>query len=206
MSMDIKAILKNPLNQQYIAEILFPVIGYFLLDWSLLIIVVFYLLDQLANQILFFKRLNKVIHYREKGGVFIWLSIGLFLIIFIAELWILNGSFNTISDLTGTCYHHELEHFAKDELWFIFPLLILMYHLQDKMMFYMPKRYANHHAKSFFGVNLIENILILLLIFGATYIYSFLNISDGWVIVGIIATKLLFDLALKPQIKKFTIR
>ena len=199
MSMDIKKELKNPLNQQYIAEILFPFIGYLFFDWSLLIIVVFYLLDQLASQILFYKRLYTINQYwNEKNGVFyLLISIVLFVIVFATELYFLNNSFSFISDQNGICYVDELQLFSKNELWFLFPFLLLMYHLQDKMLFYMPRKFEHILPKNYTLINLLMNIIIMVLIIMATYIYPKTQLPNIAVIFCIVAVKLLFDYTFK---------
>ncbi|HIP35508.1 MAG TPA: hypothetical protein EYG85_01495 [Crocinitomix sp.] len=202
MSIDIKRELKNPINQQYIAEILFPFIGYLFFDWSLLIIVVFYLLDQLASQILFAKRLHTINKYwnENKGQRYLLASLVLFFLIFFVELFVLNQSFSKISDLTGICYNDELIEFSKNELWFLFPLLLAMYYLQDKMLFYLPKLYEQHLTQPYFIKNGVENLIILILVSLSTYIYFLFSIPDMVVILCIVVVKLIFDLVIKKRL------
>lgn len=199
MSMDIKKELKNPFNQQYIAEILFPFIGYLFFDWSLLIIIVFYLLDQLAYQLLFFKRLKTIIKYwnNEKGWIYLFSTVIIFLVFFIAELFFLNQSFSFISDVTGICYLEELKIFATNELWILFPVLLLMYYMQDKMFFYMPRRFEQYLTKTYAIQNLIKNLVILILVAIGTYIYLLVELSDLVVILCVVITKLAFDFTFK---------
>jgi hypothetical protein len=197
--MDIKKELKNPFTQQYIAEILFPFIGYLLFDWSLLIIVVFYLLDQLAYQLLFFKRLTTINKYwdNKRGRVYLVFSIIIFFVLFIAELFFLNQSFSFISDVSGDCYLDELIAFAKNELWLLFPLLLLMYYMQDKMLFYMPRRFELCLPKTYVTQNLIKNAVIVLLVIVSSYVYPLVELPDLVVIFSIVITKLVFDFAFK---------
>jgi hypothetical protein len=199
MSIDIKKDLKNPFIQQFIAEILFPFIGYLFFDWSLLIIVVFYLLDQLAYQLIFFKRLHVInMYWNDKNGwLYLIISIGFFFLVFTIELYILNQSFSYISDITGSCYLDELKTFAKNELWILFPVLLLMYYMQDKMLFYMPRRFEQYLSKTYMIHNLIKNVVILILVVVASYVYPLTNFPDLAIIFCIVSIKLIYDFTLK---------
>jgi hypothetical protein len=199
MSIDIKKELKNPFTQQNIAEILFPFIGYLFFDWSLLIIVVFYLLDQLAYQLIFFKRLYVInMYWDDKNGwLYLITSIGFFFLVFTIELYILNQSFSYISDITGNCYLNELKTFAKNELWILFPVLLLMYYMQDKMLFYMPRRFEQYLSKTYMIHNLIKNVVILILVVVASYVYPLTNFPDLAIIFCIVSIKLIYDFTLK---------
>jgi len=168
-------------------------------DWSLLIIIVFYLLDQLAYQLLFFKRLKTIIKYwnNEKGWIYLFSSVTLFLVLFIAELFFINQSFSFISDIIGVCYLDELKIFAKNELWILFPVLLLMYYMQDKMLFYMPRRFEQYLTKNYTIHNLIKNLIILILVVIGTYIYPFVELPDLIVILCVVITKLAFDFSFK---------
>ncbi len=202
MSIDIKNQLKNPFTQQYIAEIVFPFIGYLLFDWTLLIIIVFYLLDQLASQLLFFKRLHFINKYwNEKNGwVYLFLSVFFFIINFGLEIYVLNQTFAFISDHNGTCYADELISFSKNELWILFPILLLMYYMQDKMLFYVPKKFEQILSKPYFINNLIQNVVITVLVVLGTFLYPFLNLADLIVILCITFVKLGFDYVFKNKI------
>ena len=201
MSIDIKKELKNPFTQQYIAEILFPFVGYLFFDWSLLIIVVFYLLDQLASQLLFFKKLHFINHYwdEKNGWVYLLSSIFLFIITFGLELYFLNTSFAYISDQNGTCYVDELNTFAKNELWFLFPILLLMYFMQDKILFYVPKKFEQILSKPYFVNNTIQNLVVLIMVVVASFIYPFIKWPDIIIILCIVIVKLMYDFTIKKM-------
>ena len=121
--MDLKTKLRNPKVQQYILEIVFPLAGYYFWDWSLLIIIVFYLLDFLASQLLFFRRLYFI---QKHQNIFLWwtipLSITLFSILYLLVIRALSTSF-IFTEYGSVKPYDELTVFVKDELWFLFPVI-----------------------------------------------------------------------------------
>jgi hypothetical protein len=204
--MSFKTYLKNPLNQQYIAEILFPILGYLFFDWSLLIIVLFYLIDQLAAQILFLKRLHTInqFHQIKNGPILIMISTFSFIAFFSIELYGLYLAFEKLSDLTGNCFTEEVLSFIKNELWLLFPLLILVYYMQDKLTFYMPRRFETQSSKNYVLINFIENCIITILVVIGSYMYQFLTLPDLIVIALILVIKIAYDILLRPKIKFLT--
>ena len=204
--MSFKTYLKNPLNQQYIAEILFPILGYLFFDWSLLIIVLFYLIDQLAAQILFLKRLHTInqFHQIKNGPILIMISTFSFIVFFSIELYGLYLAFEKLSDLTGNCFTEEVLSFIKNELWLLFPLLILVYYMQDKLTFYMPRRFETQSSKNYVLINFIENCIITILVVIGSYMYQFLTLPDLIVIALILVIKIVYDILLRPKIKFLT--
>jgi hypothetical protein len=204
--MSFKTYLKNPLNQQYIAEILFPILGYLFFDWSLLIIVLFYLIDQLAAQILFLKRLHTInqFHQIKNGPILIMISTFSFIAFFSIELYGLYLAFEKLSDLTGNCFTEEVLSFIKNELWLLFPLLILVYYMQDKLTFYMPRRFETQSSKNYVLINFIENCIITILVVIGSYMYQFLTLPDLIVIALILLIKIAYDILLRPKIKFLT--
>jgi hypothetical protein len=204
--MSFKTYLKNPLNQQYIAEILFPILGYLFFDWSLLIIVLFYLIDQLAAQILFLKRLHTInqFHQIKNGPILIMISTFSFIVFFSIELYGLYLAFEKLSDLTGNCFTEEVLSFIKNELWLLFPLLILVYYMQDKLTFYMPRRFETQSSKNYVLINFIENCIITIMVVIGSYMYQFLTLPDLIVIALILVIKIAYDILLRPKIKFLT--
>lgn len=203
--MDLKTKLRNPRMQQYILEIIFPLAGYYFWDWSLLIIVVFYLLDYLASQLLFFRRLFFI---QKHQNIYIWwllpLSILLFSGVYVGTLKLVSTSLVFVEYKSVKPYD-ELLLFAKDELWFLFPMILLTYYMMDKMFFFMPRRFMKYKSKQYFTRNIMSNILAILLVAGASYFVGRDNFSDVVIILGIIITKLTYDLFVKKKLLKIDV-
>jgi len=201
--MTIKQKLRHPQFQQQILEVAFPLLGYFFWDWSLLIIVVFYLLDFLASQIMYSRRLAKIISvFNEKLNGILILSILTSALFVLIIIFMTHSFFETQYLLLNKSLNSELITFAKDELWYLFPIILLSYYMMDKMMFYMPKRFFNFSVRLYFKKNILANLIAILLIGLGLYLYTVINPSDLVAIIGIVLIKLGFDFGIKKQILK----
>jgi len=202
--MNLIAQLRNPKVQQYGLEILFPIAGYFFWNWSLLIIVVFYLLDFLASQLLYFRRLFFI---QKQEDLIKWrlpLSVGLFLILYFVVLKCITVS-SIFINYNSIKPYDELMLFAKEELWFLFPVILLSYFMMDKMFFYMPRRFMNHKTKLYFIKNLISNSIATVLILAAVFISNEFIIHDLVILFLTITIKLMFDFGVKKRLLKIDI-
>ena len=201
--MDFKSKLRNPKIQQYGLEIIFPIASYFFWDWTVLLIVVFYLLDYLASHVMFTRRLMTIQKYQKEKVFWIVPSSALiFLALYGVVLWVLN---NTFDKSTNSSHLVELTAFAKDELWFLFPVILLSYFMMDKMFFYMPRRFMNHKTKKYFFKNVVANLIATVLIVVAVFLSALFRPHDLIIIFSIIVTKLGFDFGVKKTLLKIDI-
>ena len=187
--------LKNPFVQQYALEILLPIAGFFFFDWSLTIIGVFYFLDQIASDLVFTRRLKRI---GKETGVSNFAALSIlaligFLLIFLIELFIFHKYWPGIISQNTPDFYAELWDFTVSELWLLFPLLILMYHLKDTFTFYMPRRYLNYNFNKALIGRLILNAGILILIFAGLLLTPQLNGLEIIALFIFIAIKLAYD-------------
>lgn len=198
--MDLKEKLRNPQVQQTVLEVIFPIAGYLFWDWSLMIIVVFYLLDYVVSQLFFVRRLYYTMKFvNELSYGLILASIFSFLVFYSVELLILNDSFSYLYTQLNKSHFDELIDFAKDELWMLFPAIVLMYYMTDKMFFYVPRRFLKLNVKIYALKNIIANVMILFLIAIGKFIFDSFQVPDLIVIFGLVISKLIFDIYIKKK-------
>jgi len=197
--MGFKFDLRHPKVQQSVLEVVFPLAGYFFWDWSLLIIVIFYLIDWLASQVMYTFRLNKVkTQFNESFGWVLPVSIVVFIVLFLATNLFLYSSFDSIYELIkDSNLNNEIVTFSKDELWYLFPLIILSYYMMDKMLFYVPKYFTNYSVRPYLYKNIVSNVIATVIIFSGVLIYLVIEVSDIFTIVLIVLIKLFFDVVIK---------
>lgn len=176
-------------------ELLFPIIGFLFFDWSFLIIVLFYLVDQLGNQVNFFARLRFVqTLYLPKKKVLFPLALGIFSILFLIELFLLYPLFlNYLYDCQPGFLHSELIDFLKQEFWLFLPLLIFANYLKDKMAFYktdLPYKESPEKMLILNSIKIISAFGLVALIWALWLIFK---PSAIWLIIIIAGLKLLFD-------------
>ena len=205
MAFDFREKLRNPFVQQYAIEILFPLIGYFFFGWGILLIGVYYLLDRFASQLLFFRRL---VWMRKKGNEssfylilsivlsFIWITIEI-----VALVYSIHLTQNTALETIG----QEVYAFTLDELWFLFPLVILMYHLKDQFTFYMPRHYLKFDYVRSVKWNLVGGGLQLALLVLGMVLWIQFFIPNWAVIFIFVSVKIGYDLFVKNRLERYAL-
>lgn len=201
--MTVKERLQNPFVQQYLLEILLPIVGYYFFDWSLVIIASFYLIDQIGAEYSFVRKVNAIAKSESKSGLqFSLIAILFFLMIAGVEIVSLYDYFGNGKLETEQNMINEFTVFAKEELWILVPLIILMYHLKDQFTFFMPRRYLQKETKKFFFGHLLELTLIGVLVVVGSFVFSNLDIPDQILLFSFLTIKLIFDFTVGRLIDK----
>jgi len=202
--MDWKLQLRNPKVQQGVMEVVFPLAGYFFWDWSLLIIVVFYMIVWLASQVMFTRRLIKVKEqFNERLNWVLPLSIFVSVLSIVGISDFIYSFFQGIYGLVlNKDLNQELLTFLKGELWYLLPIIMLSYHLMDKMLFYAPRRFLNYSVRPYLYGNIKSNSIACVMILIGTISYAYILPSDILTIVLIVTIKLFFDVVIKKRLLK----
>ncbi len=202
--MQLKSRLKNPLVQQYILELLFPLLGYFFFDWSIWIIGVFYLIDHLVEQGLSIRRAFRIANYQKIAGFQAKLfgASFIFIVGYLTEIILLIYLLITSELDTKETLKEAFYSFAVDELWLLFPLILFAYYWKDQMTFYMPRRFVEYDAITYLRTNLVLNgfILILLTLFG--FLWAIFIPLEFIAVIGFVLLKLSFDFTIKRSFQK----
>ena len=196
--------LRNPFIQQYAVEILFPLLGYFFFDWDILIIGVYYLVDHLCSQILFFRRAHWV---NVKGcnsfGNQILLGAILAFILFLgAEVMGFNYVIMETQNMNQAAVIEGFYSFALSELWLLFPIVLYVYHLKDSFTFYARRQYLTLNFKSYVFWDAVSGLIILLLFALGAFLWVKFSIQNALIIFVFIGVKIGFDLTIKKLIEK----
>ncbi|MDX1349199.1 MAG: hypothetical protein R3279_03065 [Putridiphycobacter sp.] len=201
--MAIKHVLKNPAVQQYALELLFPIIGYLFFGWSFLVIVLFYLVDQLGNQINFFARLKFVqkLFLPRKNWLFPVMIVN-FVILFCIELLWLNYLFKEeLYNCQAYFYRSELVDFFYNEFWLFLPLLVLANYFKDKMTFYktdLPYQISPHNMSIFNVISIIGTFALIAFVYA---VWINLKPSVLFIIIVVAILKLGFEVMILPALK-----
>ena len=193
--MNWKSQLRKPNIQQGILEVIFPLVGYFFWDWSLIIIITFYLIDFSASQIMFTRRLVKVKNQLNESLdwlVPVSISVSLiYTVLIVLSIYVaISQSQNPL--LLSTMLK-DIKFFALDELWYLFPVILLSSYMMDKVQFYTPKQYLNYIPRTYLISNIKLNGLALLLVIIGSLFFSFFNPSILVSVICIVVVKLIFD-------------
>lgn len=201
--MSVKKQLKNPLIQQYILEILLPIVGYFFFDWSLNIIAAFYLTDYACSEIARNRRVYKV--YKNKNDHQpTWFGLSLIggLTLFIFTTWWVWKVLSVQEVDYEPELIAELTAFAKEELWLLFPIVYLVYHMKDVMTFYMTRKFTKYHYKRMAIYQLIELAILTALVFSGTLLWIYTDMADVPVLISFIVIKIGYDILVARTLEK----
>lgn len=195
--MTLRERLRNPFVQQYLLEILLPLAGYFFFDWTLVIIAAFYLIDQMASESSFLRKFSAISKNENKSRItFITISVLSSLVMLGVESFLLIDYFTLLETNATQNLLRELKIFAVEELWLLFPVVLLMYYMKDQFTFFMPRRFLKKDSRRFFTWHWIENILIIILVFSATQLLKNHSIPDAVVISIFLLLKISFDFSI----------
>ncbi|MFT5819167.1 MAG: hypothetical protein ACI8ZM_000390 [Crocinitomix sp.] len=191
--------LRNPFIQQYAIEIVFPLAGYFFFDWDILIIGVYYLVDHLCSQILFFRRAHWVnIKGLKPVGIHLLLMTVFALLLFLfAEVVGFNYLIMETQEMTQKAVFEGFYNFTISELWILFPLVLFVYHLKDQFTFYARRQYLKLNFKRYVLWEGVNALIILFLFALGGFIWTKYSIPNAAIIFIFIGLKIGFDLTVK---------
>lgn len=187
--------LKNPLVQQYFLEIALPVVGYFFFDWSVTIIAAFFLIDFFCAEIARNRRVFKVYRSTKNANqTFFIISMmtgGFLFALSLAWTW---WNFEMRFENTLDHFYLELTDFAREEMWFLLPLVYFVYHVKDVMTFYMPRRFLKRDYKKMVKFQILELLVMTSLILIGVSCWRYFEMDDLTAIFSFIIFKIAFDI------------
>lgn len=200
--------LRNPLFQQYALELLLPIIGFFVFDWSLLLIGIYFLLDHLVSQIFFYKRSLFVREFQgTKAGIgIILVSILAFISLFFLETLMLSTLVLHVQNITLDLLLADFWKLTKEELWLLIPLVFFAYYLKDKMTFYMSRAFVHFDFKKMIRWDLVGQFIMVSILSVSVFLWIRVFSHPSWILVSFLIGKIGFDFTLKKVIRNKSLR
>jgi hypothetical protein len=198
--------LKNPVLQQYAIDLLFPLVGYFFLDWSIFIIAIFYLIDQFAVHVTQYIRLYKIGNVQNVDRFRFNLSLKVLftLVVLVVESVAVIIAIQYIQKVSINSLQEEFMSFAIGELWFFIPLLIGVYVLKDQFTFYMPRRHTQYSFRKYGRFLSLKQITSSVIFLTYCLIVTYLLIPVVWCLVLFALGKLGYDIYVNDVEKKLS--
>ena len=91
---------------------------------------------------------------------------------------------------------NEIDLFLKDEVWILFPIVILANLMKDKVTYYLPRKFLNYSFSKLIKNFYIEIFVLTTLVLTGLFVYVELSLRDvnGLIQLAIfISVKLLYD-------------
>jgi hypothetical protein len=208
----------NPKSANYISialEGILPILGYFLWDWNVYFVIVFYLFDFILQQVLFSLKVHKTI---LKPGYYNGTDAGLssifrktlvkqilFGLLVLAVLLITSNqigtstikNFSIMSESSSFFWYREM---GIPQGFILIPLLILAGFAMYKMKFLLPRLYLKYDYEKMTRQH-ISSMLLLLAISGLFLgISYFVELPQYVYVISFAVLKFLFDLLIKDKL------
>lgn len=190
----------NPKIIQLIGDVTIPLLGYFLWDWSLYFIVVFFIIDLIIKDIFAIKKSTLIIHSQHFNQqnpkiknikLIVTSTLILSAIILISHLFFYEffEDFKLTEELYTFMMYKEM---GIPQIFFLIPLLYFGSNLQYKMEFIKPKHYLTINYQKFWKKHIISSATIFL----ATIIFYSIekqtSMSDFFYLLTILAGMIIY--------------
>jgi uncharacterized membrane protein len=194
--------LKNPILQQNLAELLFPLLGYFIFEWSIVIIAGYYVIDFIASKLAFIRRF-KLVNINNKQRMkkpIVWVAVLGILFIVFSTVYITYFGLIESLQLSIESINDELFSFLKNEGWFLIPVILVVNYFKDSMTFVAPRRFLNHNNKLYLRFEFFKTLLSLIGVILFFALWNLLSPSSWIMLLLFVCLKSIFDFYLIPKI------
>lgn len=175
--------LQRQLYIRLLSNLVIPVLGFWIWDWSLYFILLFYILDLLSNEVVLYLKIKKIKSIRKEPFLKVPSKIyglvsTLFLILIIAQMnlgiALLYPGFDFQQEIWGFLSYKEL---GISQGLVLLPLIVMMTYSTYKMEFLIPKNYLRQEEKSVWKEHLKQHFLLLsfcaiLILFSVSYRFT----------------------------------
>lgn len=179
----------NPAYIQLIGDAIIPLLGYFLWDWSLYFIVLFYLLDYVCNEIIIHLKVHKT--NRSNATETMSRSKGMFsFLLLVSVLFIVHVAVKRIQPTID--FPNEIVHFVTykdlgiEQGYFLIPLVFFTGYQRYKMDFIATGKFTKTSSKNLWNAHIKIHLLILSLCSLVIGSASFFVLPDACYIFGIV--------------------
>jgi hypothetical protein len=193
----------HPKYIQIIGDAVIPLLGFFVWNWNIYFILLFYLLDLLVKEVVMNFKSNRIVKFQSEIGLnnnssknelkfrflsSILLIFSLFVIHF--ALVVKDNEFNLLKELIDFWNYKDMG-FAQGYI--LIPLLIVMGFMQYKNEFILPKLYENQ-SLNFIWKKHIKALIVLLSFSSLTFgILQFVKINDLILVLGVIGISSIYQ-------------
>lgn len=190
---------KQQLYIQLISNLIIPVLGFWLWDWSLYFILLFYILDIIASEIVTYLKVSKIkkvgvveeiksptLTFALVSALFILVCVSLFHI----GILVLHPEINFKNEVWSFLTYKEL---GIQQWVLLLPLIVLMAISSFKMEFVAPKLFLLQKEKEVWKARLKEQFLLLSFTAILIFIVAAFKISETVILVIIIVITTVYN-------------
>ena len=196
----------NPKYIQLVGDAIIPILGFFLWDWNLYFILLFYFLDMLTKEVLLHLKSNKICQYRKQINYDLFLkekkerlkfgiisSILLLFCVFLVQLAMpfIQSDFHTKEQIISFWSYKDM---GIEQGYILFPLVIFMGYSQYKMEFLAPSIFTKLSIQNLWLPHL-KSMLVLMSFSALTFAIVRLKSFPEWFfVVSIVVVSSVYQL------------
>lgn len=183
----------NPKYVQLVGDALIPLLGFFLWNWSLYFIILFYFLDLFSSEIIIHLKSKKTVEFQGTSGLKLnWIKWGItsfasltlaIIMIHFAMYFIAPGIDFTKEAIDFWNY----EEMGIKQGYILFPLVFFVSYQQYRMMFLMTGRFRNNQVILMWKKHVAPLILVIAFAGFCLGISWFFHLPEVFYVLGIIA-------------------
>lgn len=182
----------QPKYIQLIGDAVIPLLGFFLWNWSLYFILLFYIIDLLLAEVVMHLKTKKTLQERTKEDKSIWFKQGvLSAVLFVVNCILIHLAINvlhpTIDFQKEAFAFWSYKDMGIEQGYILLPLLILVAYQKFKMEFLIPALYRTIDLQAMWKVHQKGNIILLAFIGLALGVFSFISPPEWLLILLIVA-------------------
>lgn len=181
----------NPKYFQIFADALIPLLGFFLWEWNLYFIVLFYLLDVVANEVLAHLKSAKIQKENSSVNIMNWAFLGtLSFFVLIASIAMIHYCMRLI--VPGIDFLYEIKAFWSykdmgfEQGYILLPLIILINYQRYKLEFLLPKLYLKVGLKNIWKPHINALIILLFLVGFTSSLNYFVQLPELFYLISIV--------------------
>ena len=188
----------NPKHVQLIGEAAIPLLGFFLWDWSLYFILLFYILDLFTAEVFIQIKSNRIFRHQNKGNRERKRGTLISIIVFLALLVNIHFGMKMIAldidfskEVIAFLFYEEL---GVPQGIILVPLIVLMSYQQYKMEFLMRASYRIIQMKSLWNSHILPRVTMLIASIIVIGLSLFVHLPEVVYLLAIVSFSTLYQL------------
>jgi len=194
----------QPKYIQLIGDAVIPLLGFFLWNWSLYFIVLFYFIDLILAEVIIHLKTRKTIYFRAAESKSLWIKQGVLSMMIFTVNCVLIHLALFILQPTIDFQHEAMAFWSYKEIgieqgYILLPLLIFVAYQKYKMEFLLPTLYKTIDLNLLWKSHNTTNLILLAFVGLALGLFSFVAVPDWMLILIIVALSAAYKLIPKPR-------
>lgn len=199
--------MSNKLKPVYVkvfGDALLPLLGYFLWDWSIYFILLFYILDAIVGEVLVHLKTRKIKSYSEKVVVSSWIQQAVFsallLIIGLVGMHLSMIVIEPTIDFWKEIYLFlSYEEMGIAQGYVLLPLIVFMGYAQYRNEFLFPRKFQTVTFQNLWRTQIVSRLAICILVIVLSSVAYWLHPASWVYVIAIVSATSIYQLLIDQR-------